>query len=284
MNLLRDDYGSETSDSDTVNSESSGSDPSLKVKRRKVQGKQAHLPPVPDSIGAKYHIEPNITKFEHEEMSLQFKIGQWTSFIYLQWKPTAKQRILFNEIISDYNQLFNDKFKTKILDRFEFKPTYRSDLGSPHPLHVSLSRNLTFNKQERRDEFITTLAGQIKAAQINPFQLQLQSRPQLFQSQFDATTLFLVLPLDPHTIKKQITNLHEVIKRTMIQYALPRNFLEASRSHVTIAQLDNVPRRVMSKIDQISPSKSYAEVSSMITPSITHLHLDKNRESFQLPF
>ncbi|CCK71305.1 phosphoric diester hydrolase KNAG_0G02480 [Huiozyma naganishii CBS 8797] len=264
MDALKDNYSS-SSDNDTE-SESS-------VDVRESSGTATEkllLPRVPSEIAGKYHIEPSVSKYA---MKMHL-LGRWTSFLYLEWKPSTAERYDLARYISQYNRWLAREFSGQ---RIVFEPLFHTELGSPRLLHVSLSPNLYFNDDKERDRFFETLRESVNRSNtVKPFHLKFDTQPAvLFSKQQDAA--FLALKVSKESLPA-LNSLSSVIEEALKGVSPSGNtygnfFAKFSKTaHMSIAKT----KRSILQDPEITAGPPY-EYSPITTFSADSFNLDKNR-------
>ncbi|PFH61863.1 hypothetical protein XA68_15991 [Ophiocordyceps unilateralis] len=86
--------------------------------------------------------------------------GCWPSHVYVEWHPTQRQHETLGQLL--------DMAEAMIGHDLELHRFLASDLGSPMPLHISLSRPLSLRTADK-DDFLDRLTQSLQAAGIGPF-------------------------------------------------------------------------------------------------------------------
>ena len=240
----------------------SDSDSSLKE-----EAEQDKLPLLPPSLLDKYHIEPSVKKRKVDTMINRI----WTSFIYLDWRLTARDR----NTLSQYLALCNTKFKSYEVD---FKPLFYSNFGTPLNLHLTLSPNLRFATETARDKFFSRLQDRLldRPGWLDRT-VQLQSQPTLLRTSGRQTT-FLTLPVSFKLFQDYIHPIFSDINATLAQESLSltekisESFI--THAHVSIAKTwaTTLPA------DLVLPPLP----TTLAIPADHSLQYDRNRESLTL--
>lgn len=79
--------------------------------------------------------------------------------------PSATDSHLLTTIINKVKKSIDDTGKTN--DSHDIHSFLTSDLGTPLPLHISLSRPIGF-LTEKKDDFVTSLDSVLKVAGVHP--------------------------------------------------------------------------------------------------------------------
>lgn len=266
----------------------SDSSSDLKVQVKNTQEEEegvAVLPSLPTEILDKFHIAPNISKFTNE-MSLAsnftIKKGFYSSFIYLEWRPTKLYRQLVFKHINDYNLAFKELHNTH--SNQQFVPLHMNELGSPLPLHVSLSQNLIFHSEAQRDSMLTALQTRISTQNIPTFAIEFEPSPIILSSHLN-NAMFLTYSVQEEfkkTVLKQIQDaIHESLKEAFPNRNIEKKYeLDNQSLHMSIAQMCNVPSYLMKHYHK-STVKPFQDFS-LPTFQVDKIKCDKNREVFNI--
>ncbi|KAH8734435.1 hypothetical protein BGZ61DRAFT_342353 [Ilyonectria robusta] len=109
-------------------------------------------------------------------------VGNWPSHLYVEWHPTTAQHAVLVDLITD--------IEAELRGEVNLHNFLNSDLGSPLPLHISLSRPLSLPTADK-DNFLEKITHTIYAGGIAPFIVR-PSSLKWFKSP-DSNRTFLVL-------------------------------------------------------------------------------------------
>lgn len=223
------------------------------------------LPELPVKLLDKYHIAPS-TNLEMNANRLKGFL--WTSFIYLDWRLTSRDRRIFTEYVIKCNNQCKPY-------GIEFKPLFYSDFGTPLNLHVTLSPNLQFSSEQTRNLFFSTLQETLKNSHIASCQVPLQRGAMLLRAPEGHST-FLTLPVDPLALQEYILPLHNAVASTCkaMDITLSPSF-SISKSHVSLAR---TWAEVPPKLSTILPPLD----CHLAIPENHRVQYDRNRESLTL--
>lgn len=227
-----------------------------------LDAKSQALPPVPESVLHKYHLAPAI-----EMLRSGSGAAAWRSFVYLEWRPSARERARLTRLVARANELLAAQ-----LPDARFEPLHYSCLGAPAPLHVSLSRTLQFSSDHQRAAFFQDLRE--RASDIPSFTLQADRRLQLYASESNHSA-YLAFPV----AGSSLTQLFDAV-----QAALPIDThhasLLASSAHMSIARAVNIPSATV--WDHITRDLAQ-ELEWLPSFQATEFRVDRNRESLSVP-
>ncbi|KAG8668400.1 poly(U)-specific 3'-to-5' RNA exonuclease [Fusarium poae] len=178
-------------------SSESGSEPepdTRSVKRRK--GDQStdgaagasSMPPLPDTFHDLYastvrqSVVDDPSLHQGRKRQVPHVVGNWPSHVYTEWHPSTEQHKLLTALIADIEEQVSSDTKL-----FNF---LTSDLGSPLPLHVSLSRPLSLTTGNK-DEFLDKITESFNNSGVPPFVIKPQGLAWFRSPDSDRT--FLVL-------------------------------------------------------------------------------------------
>ncbi|KAF4341767.1 snrna phosphodiesterase [Fusarium beomiforme] len=199
------DYSS-SSESD----ESSGS-ASHHVKRRKgLDGIAAHsdgpsgsvtkhadassMPPLPDTFHDLYastvrqSVVDDPSLHQGRKRQVPHVVGNWPSHVYTEWHPSTTQHRLLTNLMADIEKEVSSEIK---LHNF-----LTSELGSPLPLHISLSRPLSLTTGNK-DEFLDKITESFNNSGIAPFVVRPQGLAWYRSPDSDRTFLILRVASGP---------------------------------------------------------------------------------------
>ena len=243
------------------------------------------LPAVPDSILDKYHIGPSINKKnsnqDNSSMNIKFPVKSfWNTFIYLEWRPTMRDRQQLFKLVTYYTDVFKrNKVPVKI------KPLYWSDLGSPRPLHISITSNISFNNVNHRDKLLEKLQNEIENSNIKPFEMTFNEKPKFLRSYSNPTIYFLVLDIETEIKKNYIIHLHRIVEKC--REGLNCNILfnlDVLQSHMSIAEVHMKRDSNLPDIDTLNQIIEDESASNVNIPSfeVNAIKFDKNRQSLSI--
>ncbi|KAF7554552.1 hypothetical protein G7Z17_g2819 [Cylindrodendrum hubeiense] len=90
-------------------------------------------------------------------------VGNWPTHLYVEWHPTTPQHAVLVDLVSD--------IEVELRGEVELQNFLTSDLGSPLPLHISLSRPLSLQTADK-DIFLEKITHTIHASGIAPFNVR----------------------------------------------------------------------------------------------------------------
>lgn len=199
----------------------------------------------PTELLAKYHIKPAF-KIIHTMKASKF----WTTFLYIEYRPTQHLRHQWTHYL-----------RAAGLDTL-VEPLYFTALGSPNPLHVSLSENIQFHERDKRQEYIDNLTTAL--TDTEPFQLRFASVPKWLG-------LYLVLPVERNkALQDLIDRIAAVHSRLGVPYS--KDFFQA-QAHMSIAKWKTHPR-----------DTSVPPFTALPTVECDGIRYDLDRSSMKLPF
>jgi len=157
--------------------------------------------------------------------------GNWPTHIYIEWFPSTSEHAILSKLVSRLDEANPSECK-------EIYSFLTSDLGTPLPLHVSLSRPISFST-EVKDAFFTTLESAIRSSKIQPFDLLISDLT--WVQNFEGTRWFLVLKVrtsDKGSLENELNNLLHVSNTAVQKYGQPPLYTQpvggkrASRSKI----------------------------------------------------
>ncbi|KAF1949478.1 hypothetical protein CC80DRAFT_484438 [Byssothecium circinans] len=166
------------------------------VKRRR----SSELPPLPAafhdlySTSARVSISDDPSLHGGRKRAVPHVEGNWPSHVYLEWIPSQAESQNLYALISNVKNLVKTELKTKqksiATAAPDITPSLLSPLGTPLPLHISLSRTLQI-KTDDREVFLDTLTASLRNAAVRPFNIRFSKLK--WVSNFECNRWFLVL-------------------------------------------------------------------------------------------
>ncbi|TLD29218.1 hypothetical protein PspLS_03614 [Pyricularia sp. CBS 133598] len=153
-----------SSDDDSATEEAPKSAPILKVG---TEDSSASLPPLPASFHDLYASTVRTSTRDdpalHHGRSRQIPhvVGNWPSHIYIEWFPSQAQCNVLSSLVS---ALRSDDHQAGA----ELHSFLTSDLGTPLPLHISLSRPFVLTT-EQKDTFLSRVPGALRLRSFSRF-------------------------------------------------------------------------------------------------------------------
>ncbi|CUS25150.1 LAQU0S28e00584g1_1 [Lachancea quebecensis] len=204
---------------------------------------------LPSEILDKYCISPNVEKYEYalgsDMRGANFAIGKWSSFVFIETRPSRRQQSLLDAILHKASARLGH---TSTMLAPVFNPLHVSELGSPLPLHVSLTANLDFGSARELDTFAKML--QIEVLQnfpAGPLDITFAPRLRVYDN-IEHSSLFLALEVAAHVKSRSISRLCTLITESLdFCRSHEPSQRDAARSsawsfenaHMSIARCDN---------------------------------------------
>ncbi|KAF4459343.1 snrna phosphodiesterase [Fusarium albosuccineum] len=124
------------------------------------------MPPLPDTFHDLYastvrqSVVDDPSLHQGRKRRVPHVVGNWPSHIYTEWHPSTTQHDLLTALMADIEELVSGEI--------ELRNFLTSDLGSPLPLHISLSRPLSLTTGNK-DEFLDKVTQSFNGSGIAPF-------------------------------------------------------------------------------------------------------------------
>ncbi|KAL6358959.1 hypothetical protein LRP88_09157 [Fusarium phalaenopsidis] len=124
------------------------------------------MPPLPDTFHDLYastvrqSVVDDPSLHQGRKRQVPHVVGNWPSHLYVEWHPSTTQHALLTELLADI-----EKQTSGEIELFNF---LTSDLGSPLPLHISLSRPLSLSTGNK-DGFLDRITQTFTSSGISPF-------------------------------------------------------------------------------------------------------------------
>ncbi|OAG08965.1 uncharacterized protein CC84DRAFT_1194948 [Paraphaeosphaeria sporulosa] len=173
----------------------------LKRKRSASAQASTSLPPLPAAFHDLYSTSARVSTSDDPSLhggrkrAVPHIQGNWPSHVYLEWLPSQAESQKLNSLIKHVRKAIegaNSRMK-KPLSIPEIHPSLLSELGTPIPLHVSLSRTLQI-KTDDRDQFLETLNKSLHRAAVRPFDVRFTVLK--WVPNYDRTRWFLILGIE----------------------------------------------------------------------------------------
>ncbi|KAF9735967.1 hypothetical protein PMIN06_002510 [Paraphaeosphaeria minitans] len=177
------------------------SNTALKRKRSASAQASTSLPPLPPTFHDLYSTNTRVSTTDDPSLhggrkrAVPHVQGNWPSHVYLEWLPSQAEFHRLDSLIDHVRKAIkgaNGRMK-KPLSVPEIHPSLLSDLGTPIPLHVSLSRTLQI-KTDDRDRFLETLDKSLHRAAVRPFDARFTCLK--WVPNYDRSRWFLILGIE----------------------------------------------------------------------------------------
>lgn len=157
---------------DYSSSSSDDRDSPPQTKKRKTSSSTSSpLPPLPAAFHDLYAATVRTTPhddpaFHQGRRRLHPHVaGHWPSHVYVEWHPTAAQHALLTRLVADVQQQALSSSPSSLTSLTSF---LTSDLATPLPLHISLSRPLVL-RTEDKDAFLNEITDALLRASSSSF-------------------------------------------------------------------------------------------------------------------
>ncbi|QPC78255.1 hypothetical protein HYE68_009007 [Fusarium pseudograminearum] len=178
------------------------------------------MPPLPDTFHDLYastvrqSVVDDPSLHQGRKRHIPHVVGKWPSHVYTEWHPSTEQHGLLTTLIADIEEQVSSDTKL-----FNF---LTSDLGSPLPLHISLSRPLSLTTSAK-DEFLDKITESLNSSGIAPFAVKPQGLAWFRSPDSDRTFLILRVASGPDTkpLNPELTNLLLRSNSVAAQFGLP---------------------------------------------------------------
>ncbi|SCW04185.1 LAFE_0H07954g1_1 [Lachancea fermentati] len=241
------------------------------------------VPIVPQAVLDKYSISPNIAKYQPGS-EMNFVRGRWNTFAFIEMRTSTQQRALLNKTIACVNE------KARLLG-VEFEPLHQSEMGSPQPLHVSLSSNVEFSTRKELDLFPKMLSIELMQKFPLHFDVQFEPALKLFDN-YDKSALFLTLNVSDSVKRRYLSKLSTIIQESIDCCSLEDNTKQRQQwnfvnAHMSIGKTSKT-EMTKSYLHDIHGNSDQAELGftekfRMLNDVIDTVHL-KNSELDQFSF
>lgn len=228
---------------------------------------------LPSEILDKYCISPNVGKYEYARESdmrgVNFAVGRWSSFVFIETRPSPRQQALLDAVLQGANKRLGH---VSSMLAPAFNPLHVSELGSPLPLHVSLTANFDFGSVRELDNFAKML--QVEMLQnfpAGPLEVTFSPRLRVYDN-IEHSSLFLALDVAAEVKSRSISRLCTLISESLdfcrSHEPMKRDAERSSawsfeNAHLSIARCDNsVITRKYAHQCHLSPTAATAALRS----------------------
>ncbi|KAM0297279.1 hypothetical protein ACHAPM_009812 [Fusarium culmorum] len=178
------------------------------------------MPPLPDTFHDLYastvrqSVVDDPSLHQGRKRHIPHVVGNWPSHVYTEWHPSTEQHGFLTTLIADIEE--HVPSETKL---FNF---LTSELGSPLPLHISLSRPLSLTTSAK-GEFLDKITESFNSSGIAPFAVKPQSLAWFRSPDSDRTFLILRVASGPDTkpLNPELTSLLLRSNSVAAQFGLP---------------------------------------------------------------
>ncbi|KAF2636590.1 hypothetical protein P280DRAFT_409034 [Massarina eburnea CBS 473.64] len=173
-------------DSDAEEDSSSNAKPHVEPILKRKRGPE--LPPLPAAFHDLYAANARVSTSDDPSLhggrkrAVPHVEGNWPSHVYLEWVPSQPESQSLHALI--------DQVKVLVKGDIVIAPSLLSPLGTPLPLHISLSRTLQIRTDDR-EPFLQTLITSLRKAAVRPFSVRFSRLK--WVPNFDRNRWFLVL-------------------------------------------------------------------------------------------
>ncbi|KAI0860117.1 U6 snRNA phosphodiesterase Usb1 [Xylaria cubensis] len=166
------DYSSESSESDEPAGPRTKKQKTSENQTTNKSTAKSELPPLPSAFHDLYASTVRVSASDDPALHQgrkrvnPHKVGNWPSHLYIEWHPTPTERTTLTTLLSNLQSSLTSSITTPIA----ITSFLTSDLGTPQPLHISLSRPIVLSTSQK-DTFQTDLESSIRSSGITPFEL-----------------------------------------------------------------------------------------------------------------
>ncbi|OBT70051.1 hypothetical protein VE03_00588 [Pseudogymnoascus sp. 23342-1-I1] len=162
--------------------------------KRKHDAAPSSLPPLPSRFLDLYASKARASA--HDDPSLHggrkrttpHIQGNWPTHLYIEWYPNPAEHELLTSLVDSFRG--KSRYGAQYEGDLDVQSLLTSDLGSPLPLHISLSRPIGFSTATK-DAFLSTLQTAISNSDIRPFPITFNGCG--WASNYEGTRWFLAL-------------------------------------------------------------------------------------------
>ncbi|KAE8451056.1 hypothetical protein EG329_004728 [Mollisiaceae sp. DMI_Dod_QoI] len=201
---------------------------SQSLKRKRAES-SSDLPPLPSKFHDLYASTTRVSTRDDPSLHggrkrvMPHVEGNWPTHLYIEWYPSTTEYASLNALVSSLKA-----YTLPEATNLRAQSFLTSDLGTPLPLHISLSRPIGLST-EQKDDFVASLDRAIKSSAIRPFDVSFTCLD--WVPNFENTRWFLVLRLqkpDLDGLNKLLYTSNAVVQ----EYSQPPLYAKPTQSNV----------------------------------------------------
>ncbi|KFX88004.1 hypothetical protein V490_07898 [Pseudogymnoascus sp. VKM F-3557] len=232
--------------------------PTNSLKRKHDAAPSSSLPPLPSRFFDLY--ASNARTSAHDDPSLHggrkrttpHIQGNWPTHLYIEWYPNPTEHELLTSLVDSFrdHSRYGDEYEGDL----SIQSLLTSDLGSPLPLHISLSRPIGFSTATK-DAFLSSLQTAISNSDIHPFPITFNGCD--WASNYEGTRWFLALRV-AKPLEDNLNKLLRVCNDTVQSHGQPPLYASAA--------VPDPDTPAQSKLPTQSPSNSPSNTEDKSSP------------------
>ncbi|ELR10004.1 nuclease [Pseudogymnoascus destructans] len=195
--------------------------------KRKHEATPPSLPPLPSRFLDLY--ASNARASAHDDPSLHggrkrttpHVQGNWPTHLYIEWYPNPAEHKLLTSLVDSFRG--QSRYGTQYDGDLDVQSLLTSDLGSPLPLHISLSRPIGFSTATK-DAFLSSIQTAISNSDIHPFPITFNGCD--WASNYEGTRWFLALRVSK-PLQDNLNKLLRVCNGTVQSHGQPPLYASA---------------------------------------------------------
>ncbi|KAF2730065.1 hypothetical protein EJ04DRAFT_555699 [Polyplosphaeria fusca] len=228
--------------------------------KRKRAEPDPELPPLPSTFLDLYSTNARLSTTDDPSLhggrkrAVPHIQGNWPSHVYLEWNPSDTESAQLSSLIEAVKAAIEpaNKARRKALPVPDLTPSLLSPLGTPLPLHISLSRTLSIPTEDRTT-FLDTLKACLRKSAVAPFKVRFDRLK--WVPNYDRTRWFLILSI-ARPARDQLNNLLRACNEAAEKCGHPGLYTGGAGDGPTE---DNTPGRIAKKARKDSDGRSHQE-------------------------
>ncbi|OBT89424.1 hypothetical protein VE02_02059 [Pseudogymnoascus sp. 03VT05] len=196
--------------------------------KRKHDAAPSSLPPLPSRFLDLY--ASNARASAHDDPSLHggrkrttpHIQGNWPTHLYIEWYPNPAEHELLTSLVDSFR--CKSRYGSEYEGDLDVQSLLTSDLGSPLPLHISLSRPIGFSTATK-DAFLSSIQTAISNSDIHPFPITFNGCD--WASNYEGTRWFLALRV-AKPLQDNLNKLLRVCNDTVQSHGQPLLYASAT--------------------------------------------------------
>ncbi|KAF2498614.1 hypothetical protein BU16DRAFT_524703 [Lophium mytilinum] len=203
----------------------------------------SELPPLPSAFYDLYATDTRRSTRDDSSLhggrkrAIPHKEGNWLTHVYLEWHPTLTESTTLSTLISlvqkaEHAQELSDSDPG-------IHSSLLSPLGTPLPLHISLSRSLVLVATQR-ESLLATLTTNIRKAAVRPFDTEATALK--WVPNYERTRWFLVLGL-AQPEGDELNKLLDACNATAVEFRQPELYSGSGSSENIKDEIENAEGR-----------------------------------------
>ncbi|KAF2806798.1 uncharacterized protein BDZ99DRAFT_448347 [Mytilinidion resinicola] len=203
----------------------------------------SELPPLPSAFHDLYTTDTRRSTRDDSSLhggrkrAIPHKEGNWITHVYLEWHPTLTESTTLSTLISLVQKA--EHAQQPFNSDPQIHSSLLSPLGTPLPLHISLSRSLVLVARQR-EPLLATLNTNIRKAAVRPFDIEATTLK--WVPNYERTRWFLVLGL-ARPEGDELNKLLDACNVTAVEFGQPELYSGSGSNEDSKDEIEKVEGR-----------------------------------------